>query len=141
AMHDSIAKSRWDWGGVSSDYSFRHMSEFFPVGIIEKFEKTFPLQLKIDNSIADIIVKENEVNTTFEKYLQSVHLSSIIILHRDTILFEKYYGMLPDELHTLQSVTKVITSTLIAELENEKKIDLTKPVETYLPELKETAWE
>ena len=109
--------------------------------MIEKPESLFPLQLNIDTSIGDIVVKENEDNTTLEKYLQSKHVSSIIILHRDTILFEKYYGMLPDELHTLQSVTKVITSALIAKLENEKKIDLTKPVETYLSELKGSAWE
>jgi CubicO group peptidase (beta-lactamase class C family) len=44
-------------------------------------------------------------------------------------------------LHTLQSVTKVVTATLIARLENEKKINITNPVETYLPELKGTAWQ
>ena len=47
--------------------------------------------------------------------------------------------MLPGELHTLQSVSKVIAGAIIAQLENEKKIDLTNPVETYLPELKKTA--
>ena len=141
ALHDSIAKSRWDWGGAVSDYSFRHMSEFFPVSIIEKPETALKLQSKIDHSIADIVVKENEESITFEKFLRSKHVSSIIILHRDTILFEQYYGMLPDELHTLQSVSKVVTSALIAKLENEKRVDISKPVETYLPELKGTGWE
>jgi len=141
AIHDSITKSRWDWGGRISDYSFRHMSEFFPVAIIEKPTETFPFNSSINNSIGEIVVKQDDASTTFEKYLLSKHVSSIIILHKDTILFEKYYGMLPDELHTLQSVTKVITSTLIAQLENEKKIVLTNPVETYLPELKSTAWQ
>jgi hypothetical protein len=117
------------------------MSEFFPVAIIEKPIETFPFYSSINNSIGEIVVKQDDASTTFEKYLLSKHVSSIIILHKDTILFEKYYGMLPDELHTLQSVTKVITSTLIAQLENEKKIVLTNPVETYLPELKGTAWQ
>lgn len=33
-LHDSISKSRWDVGGSLSKYSFRYMSEFFPVSII-----------------------------------------------------------------------------------------------------------
>ena len=36
AIHDSINKSRWDVGGRLSHYSFRFMSEFFPVAVIEK---------------------------------------------------------------------------------------------------------
>src|SRR5947208_626216 len=49
-IHDSINKSRWDWGGMISDYSFRHMSEFFPVGVIQKSEKAFSFRLAIDSS-------------------------------------------------------------------------------------------
>ena len=113
AIHDSITRSRWDWGGRISDYSFRHMSEFFPVAIIEKPIETFAFYSSINNSIGEIVVRQDDANTTFEKYLLSKHVSSIIILHKDTILFEKYYGMLPEELHTLQSVTKVITSCLL----------------------------
>jgi len=141
AIHDSISKSRWDWGGTISDYSFRHMSEFFPVAIIEKPKEAFTFYSSINKSIGGIVVKQEKDSTTFENYLRSKHVSSIIILHKDTIVFENYYGMLPDELHTLQSVTKVITASLIAELENENKIDITNTVETYLPELKGTAWQ
>jgi len=146
-MHDSIVKSRWDWGGIISDYSFRHMSEFFPVAIIECPAESRVLHSLPRNYISQIKIKpqadssQTNGSITFEKYLQSIHLSSIIILHKDTILFEKYYGMLPGELHTLQSVSKVITSTLIAQLENEKKIDIIKPVETYLTELTGTDWQ
>lgn len=147
AMHDSIAKSRWDWGGIISDYSFRHMSEFFPVDIIKSPEHAHILYPAPLNYIDNLKVRPADDSTqipdsiTLEKYFQNIHLSSIIILHKNTILFEKYYGMQPEELHTLQSVSKVITSTLIAELENQKKIDLSKSVETYLPELRGTAWE
>jgi hypothetical protein len=142
AMHDSIAKSRWDWGGKISDYSFRHMSEFFPVANIEKAKEEYFLYSEPGKYITSIAVKQEDSSvTTFERYLQGKHVSSIIILHNNKILFEKYYGMLPGELHTLQSVTKVVTATLIARLENEKKINITNPVEIYLPELKGTAWQ
>lgn len=145
AMHDSIAKSRWDWGGIISDYSFRNMSEFFPVAIIKSPEHASMLYSSPINYIdtLKVVIDSTQIKDTIqlEKYFHNIHLSSIIILHKDTILFEKYYGMLSCELHTLQSATKVITSTLIAELENEKKIDLSNPVETYIPELRGTAWQ
>ena len=38
-IHDSINKSRWDIGGKLSQYTFRYMSEFFPVGVIQKSGK------------------------------------------------------------------------------------------------------
>jgi CubicO group peptidase (beta-lactamase class C family) len=34
-----------------------------------------------------------------------------------------------------------VTATIIAKLENEKKINITNPVETYVPELKGTEWQ
>jgi hypothetical protein len=41
AIHDSIRQSRWDIGGNLSKYSFRYMSEFFPVGIISKSHQPY----------------------------------------------------------------------------------------------------
>ena len=48
--------------------------------------------------------------------------------------------MLPDDKHTLQSVNKVITSTIITSLINEKKIDINQSIETYIPELQGSDW-
>ncbi len=140
-IHDSIGKSRWDIGGRLSHYSFRYMAEFFPVGIIFKPSASFSFQKSINSAIADLPVQTKKDTSTFEKVLKSNHVNSVIIVHKGKILFEKYYGMLPDDQHTLQSVTKVITAALIAKLENDRKVDLSKAVETYLPELKNTAWQ
>ena len=140
-IHDSIGKSRWDVGGRLSHYSFRYMAEFFPIGLIYKPTASFSFQNSINSAIADLPVHTKQDTSTFEKVLKSIHVNSIIIVHKGKILFEKYYGMLPDEQHTLQSVTKVITAALIAKLENDKKVDLSKAVESYLPELKNTAWQ
>ena len=141
AIHDSINKSRWDIGGRLSHYSFRYMSEFSPVAIINKPAKPFQFVEKPIKVLEEIKMRVGNDSLNFVDYLKSKHINSLIIIHKGKIVFEKYLNMLPEEQHTLQSCTKVITSTLITQLVNEKKIDVNLPVETYLPELKKTDWQ
>ena len=141
AIHDSINKSRWDIGGRLSHYSFRFMSEFFPVAIIEKPSSGFRFLDKPLKAIENIRVKRGNDSLRFDDYLKKLHINSFIVVHKGNIVYEKYFSMRPEEQHTLQSSTKVVTSTLITQLINERKINISLPVETYLPELKNTDWE
>lgn len=140
-IHDSINQSRWDIGGRLSQYSFRYMSEFFPIGMINKSAKPYQFLYVPKKSFNDIVIKSKKDSLSFEGYLKKLHIASFIVIHKGTIVFEKYFSMLPEDQHTLQSVTKVITSLLITSLINEKKIDITQPVELYIPELKNTDWQ
>ena len=139
-IHDSINKSRWDIGGRLSHYSFRFMSEFFPAAIIEKPVTAFRFTEKPVKAIEQIVVKNGKDSFLLDSFLQRLHINSIIVVHKGNVVFERYYSMKPGEQHTLQSITKVLTSTLITQLVNEKKINPELPVATYLPELKHTGW-
>ncbi len=141
AIHDSINSSRWDIGGRLSHYSFRFMSEFFPVAIIEKPATAYRFSEKPLKGIENIKLKKGKDSLQFDDYLQSMHINSFIVVHKGKIVYEKYFSMQPDEQHTLMSCTKVITSTLITQLINEKKININLSVDTYLPELKNTDWQ
>lgn len=142
AIHDSIKKSRWDAGGRLSHYSFRYMSEFFPVAIIDKPASAYQYRVKLNKSIDSILVPLKTGTASFRDYVsKNKHISSIIVVHKGTIVYEKYFSMLPHDRHSLQSVTKVITSTLITHLANAKKIDITKPIEKYIPELNGSDWQ
>lgn len=141
AIHDSINKSRWDIGGRLSHYSFRFMSEFFPSATINKPDVPFPFTEKPLKKIENINLVNGKDSLRLDDYLKQLHINSLIVVHKGNIVYERYFSMQPEERHTLQSSTKVITSTLIAQLVNEKKMDLNQPVETYLPELKNTDWQ
>lgn len=140
-IHDSINQSRWDIGGRLSHYSFRYMSDFFPVGIINKSNDPFQFLYKPQKSFDNIIIKSKTDTLSFEGYLKKLHIVSFIVVHKGTIVYEKYFSMLPEDRYTLQSVTKVITSLLITNLINEKKIDINQSIEQYLPELKNSDWQ
>lgn len=140
-IHDSINQSRWDIGGRLSQYSFRYMSEFFPVGIINKSDKPFQFINKPGKSFDKITIKLKKDTISFEDYLKKLHIVSFIVVHKGTIVYEKYFSMLPEDQYTLQSVTKVITSLLVTNLINEKKIDINQSIEQYIPELKNSDWQ
>lgn len=140
-IRDSIQQSRWDMGGRLSHYSFRYLSELFPVGMVHKSNTPYVFSYSPKKAIDNIRVTSKTNTLAFEEYLKKLHLASVIVVHKGTIMYEKYFSMLPDDQHSLQSVTKVITSTLITSLINRKKIDINQSIEQYIPELKDTDWQ
>ncbi|RZL46236.1 MAG: class A beta-lactamase-related serine hydrolase, partial [Pedobacter sp.] len=140
-IHASIKKSRWDIGGSLSQYSFRYMSEFFPTGIIQKSSQPYIFPNQPKKSIENIIIRSKTDTLSLENYLKKLHIASFIVIRKGAVVYEKYFSMLPDDKHTLQSVNKVITSTLITSLINEKKIDINQSIEKYIPELKGSDWQ
>ncbi len=140
-IHDSINKSRWDVGGRLSHYTFRYMSEFFPAGIIHKADTPYRLIYKPKISIDRIRLTSGSDTISFEEHLRKKHINGFIVIHKGDIVYEKYFTMLPQDQHTLQSITKVITSTLITHLINKGKINPGQPIEKYIPELAGTDWQ
>ncbi len=140
-IHDSINKSRWDIGGSLSQYSFRHMSEFFPVGVIHQSSQPYLFHFNPKKSFDNISIKTGGAAFTLENYLKTLHIASFIVVHKGSIVYEKYFSMLPQDQHTLQSVTKVITATIITSLVNEKKIDINQSIDKYIPELSGSDWQ
>ena len=141
AIHDSIQKSRWDIGGSLSKYSFRYMSEFFPVGVINKSLQTYEFRINPKKSIVNINVTSKSEKLSLEQYLNKRHISSFIVVHKGSVVYEKYFSMLSEDQHTLQSITKVITSLLITNLINEKKINIDHSIDKYITELKGSDWD
>lgn len=141
AIHDSINKSRWDIGGRLSQYTFRYMSEFFPVGIINKPAQSNKFPVKPVKAIENISVQIKKDTLSFENYLKKLHIAGFIVVNKGNIAYEKYFSMLPEDQSTLQSITKVITSTIITSLINEKKININQPIDYYIPYLKNSEWQ
>jgi CubicO group peptidase (beta-lactamase class C family) len=117
------------------------MSEFFPTAIIHKATTPYQFHFKPKKSIDSISLKLKSGTVSFEEYLRKKHIGSFIVVHKGTIVYEKYYTMLPEDQHSLQSVTKVITSALVTRLINEKKIDRNQSIEKYITELKGSDWQ
>ena len=76
---------------------------------------------------------------SLKDYLEGTHTDSLLVLHNSKVVFERYFrGMAPYQRHLMMSVTKSFAGTLTAMLIAEDKIDETKRVSKYIPELSGT---
>jgi CubicO group peptidase (beta-lactamase class C family) len=84
--------------------------------------------------------KPGESDRTLDQFVNNGAVDGCIVLHDGKIVYEKYPTIQPNDLHILMSITKAVVLTAVAILEDQGKIDLSKAVENYLPELKESDW-
>lgn len=78
----------------------------------------------------------------FDDALYATYTDGIVVLHRGSMIYERYFGALEAHLpHALHSVTKAYVGTLAADLVCKGILDESKKIPHYLPELRGTAWE
>ncbi len=87
-------------------------------------------------------VKINGESLALEDYVSNDPLlDGVIVLKGGNIVFEAYPNMASWQRHFAWSVTKVFTSTAVAVLAQQGKVDMQAGVGKYVPELKNTVWE
>lgn len=64
----------------------------------------------------------------------------MIVVHEGRIVFEEYPGMRDFDHHVWFSVTKTVASLVVRQLAEQGRIDVTRPIDSYLPELRGSAW-
>lgn len=140
-FHRDFEKSMFIDGGEMSRYLYLHFSEFFPHTIITRGNDIRELPLNLRKDVSNYETTIDSVKQTLNDYVHNSLTDGVIIIHKGEIVFEEYPRMLPTDKHIYFSVSKTFTSTLIAILEDRGMIDVSKPIEYYMPELKESGWE
>lgn len=120
-------------------YSVNHMREFFPSRAVPAAgENYYVFKENINNRIDDItFVPWNSENPmTWKESLEKNYTDGIIILHKGRIVYEKYpAGLSRNGTHAAMSVSKSFTGLLASILIAEGKLDPSRLVREYLPEL------
>jgi CubicO group peptidase (beta-lactamase class C family) len=79
---------------------------------------------------------------TWAGSLAHTYTDGILVLHRGTRVYERYFGALqPQRPHACFSITKSYAATLAATLIHERLLDERKTVSYYLPEMAATAYQ
>ena len=128
----------WVAQGKDMLWNNKNIHQIFPTVNVYRNGPVKPLTYNLNNKIDNFKVKTPQGKLAFVDFLES-DLSSnmaVVILHKGDIVFEHYARMQEYEKPIWWSVTKVFASTLIAILEDRDQIDVNKPVDFYLPELK-----
>ena len=130
----------WTVNGKDMLWNFKNLNKIFPTTTVYRKGQVRALKLKANHEISRLPVKTGNGTMYFKDFLDS-DLSTamgVLILHKGDIIFEHYPRMQAYEKPVYWSVTKVLVSSLISILEDQKKIDITKPIDFYLPELKQS---
>ena len=131
----------WDDGGPLMRYVFLNMSEFWNHSLIDRGGPVLTLPDAIRTDVGNFVTTTDQGEMTLTNYVNNSTVDGALVLHHGQVVFESYPHMLPEDKHLQMSVSKGFASTLIAILEDPEQIDVSQPVDSYLPKLAGSGWE
>ncbi len=138
ALPDPVEEVWWIPTGTDMAWNNKNLHQLFPTVNVYRNGPVRELAYKLRHEIDDYPVDTPDGSLRFVDFLDSEHSTSmgVVILHEGNIVFEHYARMREYEKPIWWSVSKVFVSTLIAILEDRDLLNVSKPVDFYLPELK-----
>ena len=132
----------WAVNGEDMAWNFRNLHQIFPTVNVYRNGPVRELVERPMPEIAAFIVDTPEGPMTFESFIESEQSTAmgVVILHRGEIVYERYPRMQDYEKPVYWSVAKVFVSSVIRILEERGEIDVSLPIESYLPELSESSF-
>ena len=80
-------------------------------------------------------------HASLDAFLVDQQVDSFALLHAGNLVHECYFGKTrPHTRHSIASMTRTLTGVVAAILVDQNVLDLCSPVETWAPELIDTAW-
>ena len=136
-----VTVENWDKGGALSHWVYTHVSEVFPSAVVRRGGAIVDLPVQLKSEIGALKLKNADGSEqTLDQLVNNGAVDGCLVVHAGKIVYEKYPTIQPDDLHIIMSVTKAVVLAALAILEDQGKIDLEKPVENFLPELKGSDW-
>ena len=131
----------WDEGGPLMRYVFLNMSEFWNHGLIDRGGPVRELPADHRTEVADFVTRTDRGEMTLDNYVNDSTVNGALVLHHGRVAYESYPQMFPEDKHNYMSVSKGFASTLVAILEDRELVDVTKPIDSYLPKLTGSGWD
>lgn len=127
----------WDVVGEQQAWYFKNAQQIAPNVSVYRAGPVRELERDAMDAIADYPVKTPDGEMRYADFLRSEHSTTMgmVIVHEGEIVFETYPRMQPYQKPIMWSVTKVFVSAVLAILEDDGLVDVSRPIEAYIPEL------
>ena len=129
----------WLDGGDVTRFAYLNTSQFLPHALIHRDGKISQLPQAKHSVIGKTKAKTHAGVMTLDEWTDG-HLDGCIVILDGKIVYESYPRMRPFDRHIWWSVGKSIAGTIIGMLEEQGKVEVNEPVETYIPELARSEW-
>ena len=132
----------WTVNGKDMAWNNKNLHRMFPTVNVYRAGPVRELAYRPMPEIGSFAVATPEGNMPFADFLYSDQSTAmgIVILHKGNIVFESYPRQQDYEKPIYWSVTKAFVSTIVAILEDRGLVDVSKPIETYIPELAQSSF-
>ena len=143
ALPDPDEKVWWEVSGPDMAWNNKNLHQIVPTVNVYRRGAVSELVVDEDPRIARFPVATSTGTLPYLEYLDSDESTTmgVVVLYRGRIVFEAYPRMQPQEKPIWWSVTKVMVSTVLAILEDQGRVDVSQPVEVYVPDLVGTDFE
>jgi CubicO group peptidase (beta-lactamase class C family) len=137
-------RSRYSYGEVISAgdvslFHFLNLGIWLPTAAVSRQGDVFELPVVSGSWLVQTRIGNGAALGDFLRSPAS-RAQGMIVVHRGRIVFEEYPGMRATDSHVWMSVAKTTASLVVRLLAEEGKIDVNKPIDTYLPALRDTEW-
>ena len=141
SQNNRIPRNLWDrtpW----NRWSFQHIREILPTTEVWRGTGASWLLPEAENNLDELeFVNQQNQSTTLLEWLTDNYADGIAVSHRGTLVYERYFNRMTQRtLHLSQSMAKSVTSAVAGILVGRGQLDPEEKITSYLPELKETAW-
>jgi CubicO group peptidase (beta-lactamase class C family) len=141
SKNNRIPRNLWDrtpW----NRWSFQHIREILPTTEVWRGTGASWLLPEAENNLDELeFVNQQNQSTTLLEWLTDNYADGIAVSHRGTLVYERYFNRMTQRtLHLSQSMAKSVTSAVAGILVGRGQLDPEEKITSYLPELKETAW-
>jgi CubicO group peptidase (beta-lactamase class C family) len=127
----------WTVNGQDMAWNNKNLQRIFPTVAVYRDGPVRELPHRLMPEIGAAQVETPEGPMSFIEFLKGEQSTTmgLVIVHKGNIVFEQYPRQEPYEKPIYWSVTKAFVSTVLAILEDRGLVDVSKPIDHYLPEL------
>jgi CubicO group peptidase (beta-lactamase class C family) len=144
AAQSSFDNFHYQLGGDHALYYNKNLSELLPTAYSAPHPDFLPLERAIDASIGDAVrftPAEGEMSLSEYIVHPNHRVQGVLMIHEGKVVYEEYPGMNPMDRHVWMSPGKATVGLVMGMMAEEGKIDLSKQVIDYVPELAGTNWD
>ena len=123
-------------------WSFQRIREFMPTSQVWRGNSpSLPLPKNEQDITGVTFTTSGGEARSISEFLNDSFTDAFLVMCDGLIVHESYHnGMTPKTPHLMQSVSKSITATVAGIMIGRGELDPTAVVQTYIPELEQTAW-
>lgn len=132
----------WTVNGKDMAWNFKNLHQIFPTVNVYRDGPVKTLAERPMAAIGEYVVETPDGSMTFDEFIASDQATTmgIVILQHGEIVYERYPRMHEYEKPVYWSTSKIFTSTVIRILEERGEVDVSLPVEHYIPEMSESSF-